>query len=210
LDTQTIILLGGFLIIAVASRYLAGFFARFKLPLITGLLIIGIICGPFVLGLIPVESADKLNFINEISLAVIAFAASSELYLKELRSRLNSIKWITFAQLVITFLMTSTAVFLLADLIPLISTLPLFAKLAISMLTGTVFVARSPASAIAVINEMRARGPFTQTVMGVTVLIDFLVIILFSIMLSVSIALVNEDVLNMGFLGILSLEVAVK
>ena len=32
-----------------------------------------------------------------------------------------------------------------------------------------------------VYDEMRAKGPFTQTVIGVTILIDFLVIILFSI-----------------------------
>ncbi len=50
-------------------------------------------------------------------------------------------------------------------------------KIAVSILFGTIFVARSPSSAIAVINEMRANGPFTKTVMGVTVLKDVLVII---------------------------------
>ena len=131
----------------MAARQLAGFFGRFKLPLITGLLIIGILCGPFVFGLIPEESRDKLNFINEISLALIAFAASSELYLKELRSRLNSIKWITFGQLIITFSISSIVVFFLADYIPFTSDLPLLSKVAVALLAGTVFVARSPASA---------------------------------------------------------------
>ena len=172
-------MLGGFIIVAVAARNLAGFFTRFKLPLITGLLIIGILCGPFVFGLIPSESREKLNFINEISLALIAFAASAELYLRELRSRLNSIKWITFGQLIITFLVSAISVYFLLDYIPFTKDLHANSKAAISFLTGTVFVARSPASAIAIINEMRARGPFTQTVLGVTVLKDFLVIILF-------------------------------
>lgn len=210
MDIQTLILLGGFIVVAVAARQLAGFFARFKLPLITGLLIIGILCGPFVLGLIPEESRTKLNFINEISLALIAFAASSELYLRELRSRLNSIKWITFGQLIITFLISAVVVFFLLDNISFTENLPFYTQIAISLLAGTVFVARSPASAIAIINEMRARGPFTQTVLGVTVLKDFLVIALFSVTLSISISLVNDNALSFAFLGILLLEIALS
>ena len=37
-------------------------------------------------------------------------------------------------------------------------------KIAVAVLFATIFVARSPSSAIAVINEMRANGPFTKTV----------------------------------------------
>ena len=59
-------------------------------------------------------------------------------------------------------------------------------KFAIAILFGTIFVARSPSSAIAVINEMRASGPFTKTVMGVTVVKDVLVIILFAIFILLS------------------------
>ena len=51
---------------------------------------------------------------------------------------------------------------------------------------ATIFVARSPASAIAVINEMRAKGSFVQMAMGVTVIKDFLVILLFAICFSVA------------------------
>ena len=40
-------------------------------------------------------------------------------------------------------------------------------------------VARSPASAIAVIKEMRAKGPFTSTLLGVTVLCDVAVLLAF-------------------------------
>ena len=46
-------------------------------------------------------------------------------------------------------------------------------------------------SAIAVVNELRAKGPFTQTAMGVTVLADFLVIVLFAVTYSVAQALVQ-------------------
>ena len=83
-------------------------------------------------------------------------------------------------------------------------------KIAVSILFGTIFVARSPSSAIAVINEMRANGPFTKTVMGVTVVKDVLVIILFAISFSVAKALVNGEDMDISFLFILTLELIVS
>lgn len=199
-DKELIVLICGFLIVAVAANRISAVFQKIKLPLITGFIITGIIAGPYVLGLIPFISKEKLNFINEVSLAFIAFAAGAELYLKELRDRFDSIKWNTFGQLVITFVFGGLGVYLLADYIPYMRDLPVGTKIAISLLTATIFVARSPASAIAVVNEVRAKGPFTQTVMGVTVLKDFLVIVLFAIMLSVAKTLIAGE--EFSFLSI--------
>ena len=44
-----------------------------------------------------------------------------------------------------------------------------------SLFSGIIAVARSPASALAVIKELRADGPFTQTVLGVTMVSDVVV-----------------------------------
>jgi len=173
-------------IICIASSKIAVVFQRINLPIITGFLVTGIICGPYVLGLIPTESITRLNFINETALAFIAFAAGSELYFKELRGQINSIKWNTIGQLTFSFAFGSLAVFFLADLVPYMRDMSIASKIGASLLTGTIFVARSPASAIAVIQELRAKGPFTQTVMGVTVLKDFIVIIIFSICFSLA------------------------
>ncbi len=181
----------GFCVIAIASNQIAKVFQRIKLPLITGLIVTGIIAGPYLVGLIPLEAKNRLNFINEAALAFIAFAAGAELYLKELRSRMNAIKWNTFGQLIVTFVLGTLAVFFSSEYIPYMAGLSDSAKISISMITAAIFVARSPASAIAVINELRARGPFVQTVMGVTVVKDFLVIIIFSICLSLSQVLIS-------------------
>ena len=45
----------------------------------------------------------------------------------------------------------------------------------VALFSGVIAVARSPASALAVIRETRAGGPFTQTVLGVTMVSDVLV-----------------------------------
>ncbi|MEQ6121486.1 cation:proton antiporter [Reichenbachiella sp. MALMAid0571] len=185
-NKELLILVLGFVIITVASSRIALLFKKIRLPFITGFLFTGIICGAYFLGLIPEASRVKLNFINEMALAFIAFAAGSELYLRELRSRFNSIKWNTIGQLTSTFVIGSVAVFFMSDYIPFMTEMNTESKVAISMLSGIIFVARSPASAIAIINELRAKGPFTQTVMGVTVLKDFIVIVLFAVCLSLA------------------------
>lgn len=200
----------GFLIVAIAANEIAKVFQKIKFPLITGLIITGIIAGSSVLNFITPEALKNLDFLNEIALAIIAFSAGSELYLNELRSRINSIKWMTIGQLVITFILTSVIIYFTADNIPFMAEMPATHKIAVALLFGTIFVARSPSSAIAVINEMRANGPFTKTVMGVTVLKDVLVIILFAICLSISKALINGEVTNISFFIILFFELIVS
>lgn len=196
----------GFLIVAIAANVIAKVFQKIKFPLITGLIITGIIAGSSVLNFISSEALEKLNFLNEIALAIIAFSAGAELYLSELRSRINSIKWMTIGQVVIIFIMSSIIIYFVADTIPFMAEMPATHKIAVSVFFATIFVARSPSSAIAVINEMRANGPFTKTVMGVTVLADVVVIILFAICLSIARALINGEATNITFFVIIFFE----
>lgn len=210
LNIEFFLLVAGFLIIAIAADRIAAVFQKIRLPLITGLLISGIITGPFVLDLIPAESKIQLNFINELSLAFIAFAAGSELYLRELRGRLNSIKWNTIWQLIATFGLGSIVVFLIADLIPFMSQMDFPTKLSASLLMAAIFGARSPASAIAIIKELRAKGPFTQTILGVTVLKDFIVIVVFTICLSFAQSLISGSDINLISILVILVELALS
>jgi len=52
---------------------------------------------------------------------------------------------------------------------------------AVGSLISTLSIARSPASAIAVLRETEARGPFSKLVVSVTVLKDVLVVVLFAL-----------------------------
>ncbi len=200
----------GFLFVAIAASQIAKVFQKIKFPLITGFIITGLIAGSSVLNFITPTAVHDLNFLNEIALAIIAFSAGAELYLDDLRSRLESIKWMTIGQLVITFVLTSIAVFFLADRIPFMTEMNTASKLAVSILFGTIFVARSPSSAIAVINEMRANGPFTKTVMGVTVIKDVLVIVLFAMSFSIAKALINGEEMGISFIVILATELIIS
>ncbi len=210
MSTTFIVNIIGFFLIAISANEIAKVFQKIKFPLITGLIITGIVAGSSLLNFITPEAVKRLNFLNEIALAMIAFAAGSELYLKELRSRLNSIKWMSIAQLVITFSLTSVVVYYSSNYMPFLSGLSIKTKLAIALLFGTIFVARSPSSAIAIINEMRANGPYTKTVLGVTVVIDVLVIILFAVTFAIAKAFINDESINFFFFIILLVELIVS
>jgi Trk K+ transport system NAD-binding subunit/Kef-type K+ transport system membrane component KefB len=198
--SQIIIYLSAFGIVAIAAGRIAGVFQKLKLPLITGFLLIGLVSGPGILGLIDKEALPRLNFLNDVALAFIAIAVGSELFLKDLRSRLKSIIAMTIFQIVIPFILVGFAMFLLTEIIPVMERMSLFAKIAISMLAGTIAAARSPASAIAVINELRARGPFTSTSIGVVVVKDFGVIIFFAVIFTLSKSLIQEAEFRMIFI----------
>ena len=193
-------------IILVSSNKIAGFIKYIKLPLITGLLIMGIITGPEVLSIIQLESLPKLDFVNHIALSFIAFAAGSELYFVELRSRMKSIKWMTFGQMIMTLVLGSLAVFIISGFSFFGLELDLNGRIALSLITGTIFIARSPVSAIAIINELRAKGPFTRMVLGVTVLIDFLVIVLFAVSFSIALSLTTGESFSAGMILVMLAE----
>jgi Trk K+ transport system NAD-binding subunit/Kef-type K+ transport system membrane component KefB len=197
---QVLIYLGAFGIVAVASGQIAGVFRKMKLPLITGFLVIGLVSGPEVLGLINAEALPRLRFLNDIALAFIAFAVGSELYLKNLTNRLKSIITLTLSQIPFTFVLVSLTIMLIAGLIPFFQQMSLAARVAVSMLAGTIAIANSPSSTIAVMNELRARGPFAQTSIGVTVVKDFAVIIFFAIIFTLSKSLILESDFRLIFI----------
>lgn len=197
-------------IVALAARQISLLFVKVKLPLITGFLFVGILCGPFVLNFMTVSSIKSLRFLDQVALAFIAFAAGGELYLKELNSRLNSIKWTTIGLVVGTFILGSFSFFMLTDFIPFVQGFPLTGKIAISILGGSILVARSPSSAIAVIKELRAKGPFVQTALGVTVVMDSVVIILFTVNSSIADALLKNIGMNFGFVALLFAELSIS
>lgn len=202
-------LLIGFLIVAIASFHISKVFQKIKFPLVTGMLFTGIIAGTSMLNFLKLETLHNLSFLSDLSLAIIAFSAGSELYLDDLRSRIKSIKWMVICQLAFTFIISSVFIFYAANYIPFMASLTVASKIGFSILFATIFVARSPSSAIAVINEMRANGPFTKTVMGVTVVKDVIVIILFAICLSLAKTLIKGDAIGILFLVILALELLI-
>ena len=152
-----------FFVITVASSRLGTLFTlipRFGLPLITGYMIVGCLCGPYVLGLVTTKQIPDLAYITQIALAFIAYSAGSELYLPELRRLFRPILWISGMSAAFTYVFCTLFIYLLgtSGVIPWMSTFEGGCLASISLVAGSIMVARSPASAIAVVRELRAKG----------------------------------------------------
>ena len=87
----------------------------------------------------------------------------------------------------------TVALYLLSHALDFLITLDHRGKWGVSLLMGTLLAARSPSSAIAIIQELHAQGPFTALVLGVTVLMDIIVILFFSMNLLVATALLTPQ-----------------
>lgn len=198
-----LVLVGTFAFIALAAEIIGRHLGRFGLPHITGYILAGAVAGPFLLGLLPEGAAADLRFVDQISLAVIAFTAGGELYLKEIRSRLRPIGAITVGVTVLTFLIVGTLLYLLTATISFTAGMSVAERATVAILGATILLALSPASTVAVIREIRARGVFTRTVLGVTVTMDVVIILLFAVSVAVASALLTGVGLTPTFLLLL-------
>lgn len=199
--------LSGFVVISLAAKQVGKYFKDYKLPLISGFLFTGIIAGPYVLGLIGSDAVESLSFIDQVSLGFIAFIAGSEIYVEEFRSLFRSIKKVTVFMAFSTLLIVATVIFLFSDQIPFMGSMSLLQRMGVSMLAGGILCAISPSSTVAVIKELRAKGPFSQISLGVTVFMDVIVVTLFAFNSSIVDGLFKDVGFSLWFIIVLILEI---
>ena len=191
------------------SGYAAGHvLSRLRLPRITGSLCVGMLAGPYLLGFLTGEAVSQLGFLNELAVTFIALAAGGELRLADLKDRMRVIILTILSLTAIVFTIITLFVWSMRSLLPFTSDFSSLQVLAVGMLFGVLAVARSPSSAIAIINETRALGPFTETALGVTVAMDVFVIVLFAAAISFCEVMMSPAAaLDLGFVVALSIEV---
>jgi Kef-type K+ transport system membrane component KefB len=169
------------------SAFLMGsIFKSFHLPRLTGYLATGIVVGPQVLDLVGAPMVSNLQIFNGVATALIALTAGVELDLEAMKPLLKSISWLTAIAVCGTMVLISCAVFLLQSRLPFLRELPVVQIAALSIVLGVTMVAQSPAVVVALQSEMAADGPLTRTVLGIVVISDLLVIVIFAIVSSIA------------------------
>lgn len=203
---QGLTYLVGFIFIAIASKQIGKLFSALRLPYITGYLFAGMLAGPFLLEFLPKGATDDLRFVDELSLAVIAFVAGSELYLKELQGRLRVIGYNTLGILMANLVLSGIALFFLTNFMEFAEGMSATQRGAVAILGSTILLALSPPSTIAVIKEVRAKGPFTRTLLGVTVSMDVVIIVFFAVSAAIASALLDSVGFNLQFVLLLLID----
>ena len=151
------------------------------------------------LDLIHEDAVETLRFVDEVALGFIAISAGSELHLRELQGRLKSIAWVTPGSNRRNVSNSFIRRFLLASTIPFMRDMTTSVRVAVAILVGAIMIARSPSSAIAIINELRAKGPLHQDGNRVTIVTDVVVIVLFAINSSIADLFVTGTEIGLGF-----------
>jgi Kef-type K+ transport system membrane component KefB len=165
----------------LAAFFAGNFVKRLRLPKLTGYLAIGIIAGPPVLNLVSESALERLKLISGMATALIALSAGAEMELRTMRPLIRSVLWISIVAIIGTMLLLSGAVFLFRPFLPFLRELPTVHAAIVSLILGVVMAAQSPAVVMALRTETGAAGPLMSTVLGVVVIGDFLVILIFAV-----------------------------
>ena len=176
--TSRTLLTFGFLILAA---YTIGEIAKaVRFPKIVGYLAAGVVFGPSVLNTVTAESRMELGPVSSLAIALIAFLAGAELRWSEVRERGTVIAKILFSEFGLSFLAIGVLLVGLRDVIPFLRGAPGSQVIAFSMLFAAIAVVHSPAVTMALLTETGARGPVARTTLGVVLVSDVVVVLLFS------------------------------
>lgn len=159
---------------------------RLSLPQITGFIIAGVVCGPFIMNFISQSDVNELQLLDGLALSLIALTAGGEMKMRKLKKQLKTIASIVFFQtsmILIGFLFLGM---IGRYFIPFFAGKSFLQLFALSLLLGTLMTPTSPATTIAVMTETRSSGKFTDLILGSAVVKDFFVIMIFSFTLSFS------------------------
>jgi len=173
IDDGILKLLGGAIFAGVLG---AGFFQRFRIPLVTGYIIVGLLIGESGFQWAGQEDVARLQMFNMFALALIGFLVGSELKWDIFKSRGKQLVAILLFEGVGAFLVvggvTSAIVYVALGNLP--------GAIAAGVIFGAIASATDPASTMGVLWENRARGVVTTTLVAVVAMDDALAMALYA------------------------------
>jgi Kef-type K+ transport system membrane component KefB len=170
--------------VLLAASLAGGLSAVAGLPRLTGFLLVGIVAGPSVLGLLPQPAVEDLRLIDQFALALIALLAGGELKVAAMKAQARPILLTTLTVTGVVWVGVAATVAAARPLIPFLVDLPWSATLGVALLIGIWTANSSPDLPVAVIEETGSKGEFTDVVLGVTIVKDVVVIVLFTLALN--------------------------
>ena len=204
-EARATLALGFLLLAALAGGDLA---KRVRLPRITGALLIGFATGPAWLGLIRRDEVDALQLVADAAVALIALAAGAELTLETVRAGRAALTRLATGAIAFPFAVVTLVAWSVSRGLPIAAHQPWLDRLAVALVLGVLAAAASPVITLAMIDELRARGPFARSLLTVTVVQDVAVPILFAAVLLVSKTLVSRGALQLAVAGDAALQLA--
>lgn len=148
---------------------------HFKLPNVSGYLVAGLFLGPSFLKLISSQDSNSFSIISEFALAIIAFSIGSEFVIKDMKKTGKSIAIITLAEVIGAVLVVFCVMYYIFK-----------QPFAFSIVIASMSASTAPAATLLVMQQYKAHGPLSKTILPVVALDDVFGIIVFGIAISVA------------------------
>ena len=169
--------LGALLVVGLATDEIG---RRTRLPRVTLLILFGLAFGPAGLDLLPREFQDWYAFLASVALTMVAFLLGGRLSLAALQSHGKAILVVSLVVVVLTAALVAGG--LIAVGVPLV----------LALLLAGIATATAPAATQDVVRQARAKGPFTETLLGVVAVDDAWGLIIFSLLLVAARAITGD------------------
>jgi len=185
---------------------------KIGLPAITGYLIFGILLNPHVFGIldlgdkIVVEGKDVWvnaplmvvkDLVTPIALSLVAYVIGGSLRIDNLKGLGKSVGIVTLTQglapFTLVFIIIGFAVQPLVGKYLVDYNLNAQSYIAMGLTAGAISLATAPAAVVAVLHELKAKGPLTNTILAVVALDDALAVICFAIVAGFSTSLLDSS-----------------
>lgn len=154
---------------------------RTRLPRVTLLIVFGVLAGSSGFDLLPAEAQEWYEFLTAAALTMVAFLLGGALSLAKLRNVGKQILVISCAVVAVTILAVSSGLMAFG------------VEAHIALMLAGIATATDPAATQDVVHQTRAKGPFTDTLLGIVAIDDAWGLIAFSLLLIAAKSLVGLD-----------------
>ncbi len=184
---QTLLAVGLIFVLGAFMKWLC---QKIKLLNVVGYLMLGLIIGPEVLGIIDYNFIKESYIITDMSLALISVLVGANLKYSMIKEFWKQIAFVSIFEALFTFFFISISFYILFDFLDLD-----FAgdqRLTISLIFGGLATATAPATVLAIIHELKAKGKFSSFLLGVVAFDNAIALILFSFVIIFTSTLVGS------------------
>lgn len=162
--------------------------SKAKLPSVTGYILFGLIIGPSFLDIITYDIIYKFYFINDLTLAILAFSIGTELHRSIIMKLGKTLVIVSLADNIMTFTFVALSAYILG------------VSLDLAIILGILAMSVSPTGVYAIVKEYRARGQFTRNVLALVAINNLVCIILFGLATAIFLGLETATIEGMDLI----------
>ena len=167
----------------VAAALVGRLTEKVGLPRVTGYLLFGLVCGPYMANIITRPMARELQIVNGLAVTLIAFVAGLEMNLRRLAPRLGVIARIGGVTILLTYVLIFAALWTAWPWLRIAPQFTGLQRIAAAGLLTALVASFSPTVSIAIVAEARAAGPFTELTLAIVILADLVLILAFTLVM---------------------------